>query len=43
MIRVVGPHSRIAGWLLVPYLLWVVFAGVLNWAIVDLNAPFSGR
>lgn len=42
MIRVVAPHSRPAAWLLVPYLVWVAFAGVLNWAIVDLNAPFKG-
>lgn len=28
---------RVAAALLIPYLLWVTFAGVLNWAIVDLN------
>jgi tryptophan-rich sensory protein len=31
-------HSRIAGWLLVPYLAWVSFAAVLNFAIWRLNA-----
>ncbi len=31
-----------ASWLLVPYLLWVSFAGVLNLAIVRLNGPFRG-
>nr|NIP78266.1 tryptophan-rich sensory protein [Gemmatimonadota bacterium]NIQ52659.1 tryptophan-rich sensory protein [Gemmatimonadota bacterium]NIU72795.1 tryptophan-rich sensory protein [Gammaproteobacteria bacterium]NIX43184.1 tryptophan-rich sensory protein [Gemmatimonadota bacterium]NIY07349.1 tryptophan-rich sensory protein [Gemmatimonadota bacterium] len=30
-------HSAAAGWLLVPYLLWVSFATVLNAAIVRLN------
>ena len=27
--------------LLVPYLLWVTFAGYLNMTIVRLNGPFS--
>jgi translocator protein len=30
-------HSRAAGWLLMPYLLWVSFAAVLNGAIWRLN------
>lgn len=30
--------SRVAGWLLVPYLLWVSFAAVLNYSIWTLNA-----
>ena len=30
-------HSTLAGWLLVPYLIWVSFAAVLNAAIVRLN------
>jgi translocator protein len=29
--------DRLAGWLLVPYLAWVSFAGVLNYGIVSLN------
>lgn len=29
--------NRVAGWLLVPYLLWVSFATVLNYAILTLN------
>jgi tryptophan-rich sensory protein len=33
--------SRSAAALLVPYLAWVSFAGALNWAVVDLNAPFG--
>ena len=31
-----------AGYLLLPYLLWVSFAAYLNRTIVKLNAPFSG-
>ena len=42
LIRVVGRHSPRAAWLLVPYLLWVTFAGILNLAVVRLNAPFGG-
>lgn len=30
--------SRIAGWLLAPYLLWVSFAAALNYSIWTLNA-----
>jgi len=29
--------SALAAWLLAPYLAWVGFAGVLNWAVVRLN------
>ncbi|MBK1661259.1 TspO/MBR family protein [Paracraurococcus ruber] len=32
-----APHSAIAAWLLVPYLVWVSFAGFLNWTIWRLN------
>lgn len=28
---------RAAAWLMVPYLAWLCFAGVLNWSIVQLN------
>ena len=42
MIMTVTPFSRLAGWLLVPYLAWVTFAGVLNLEVVQLNAPFGG-
>jgi tryptophan-rich sensory protein len=28
---------RDAAWLMIPYLAWVFFAGVLNWAIWRLN------
>jgi len=30
-------RSRLAGWLMVPYLLWVSYAGALNFAIWRLN------
>ena len=28
---------RVAAWLLVPYMVWISFAGVLTWRILDLN------
>jgi len=37
LIWYVQRFSRTAAWLLVPYLLWVSFATVLNWTIVALN------
>lgn len=36
-VRTFFPIHRTAGWLLVPYLLWVAFATVLNAAYVWLN------
>ena len=41
LIVVLRPISRTASWLLVPYLAWVTFAGLLNLAVVRLNAPFA--
>lgn len=35
------PISPFAAMLIVPYFLWVSFAGVLNRAIVQLNRPFA--
>ncbi len=32
-----------AAWFFVPYLLWVTFAGWLNWRVVELNRPFGRR
>jgi tryptophan-rich sensory protein len=40
LIWLAGRHAPVARWLLAPYLLWVGFAGVLNLAVVRLNAPF---
>jgi len=37
-LRVFWRLDRIAGWLLVPYAAWVLFAGVLNAAIWRLNS-----
>jgi tryptophan-rich sensory protein len=34
-------EDSFAGWLNVPYFVWVSFAFVLNWKIVKLNAPFG--
>lgn len=33
--------SRAAGWLMVPYLAWVTFAGYLNWAVWTMNKGFG--
>ena len=38
MIWAAGAVSRIDGWLLVPYLLWVSYAAALNLSIVRLNS-----
>lgn len=35
-----GPYSKAASWLLVPYIAWVTFAAMLNFAVVRLNYPF---
>lgn len=40
MIVTVYPLSKKAAALLAPYLAWVTFAGLLNWAVVRINAPF---
>lgn len=34
--------SVVASWMIVPYLVWVSFAAILNWKIVRLNGPFGG-
>jgi translocator protein len=33
---------RLAGWLLVPYVLWILFATVLNWQFLALNPRADG-
>ncbi len=35
------PFSVLASWLIVPYLVWVSFAAILNLFIVRLNGPFG--
>ncbi len=32
--------SKLAGWLLIPYILWVSFASILNFSIWILNLPY---
>ncbi len=41
LITVAAQYSTLAAWLLVPYLVWVTFASVLNYTIVRLNGPFK--
>lgn len=41
LIWVPAAYSRAASWLLVPYLAWVTFAALLNFAVVRLNGPFA--
>jgi translocator protein len=33
---------RLAGWLMVPYLAWILFATVLNWQFLELNPNADG-
>ena len=41
LIVVCARRSRASAWLLAPYLAWVSFAALLNYAIVRLNGPFG--
>ena len=41
LIIFIWRRSMIGAVLLLPYLLWVTFAGYLNMTIVHLNGPFS--
>lgn len=41
LIVLVRPASAAAAWFLVPYLVWVSFASVLNRAVVVRNRPFG--
>jgi translocator protein len=34
-------YSKVAALLLLPYLLWVTIAAVLNYQVVQLNGPFG--
>jgi tryptophan-rich sensory protein len=43
LIVYLSPISPLAGWLLLPYLLWVAFAAYLNLAIVRMNPPFGAK
>ncbi|WP_158744983.1 TspO/MBR family protein [Acidisphaera sp. L21] len=41
LIVLLRPASGKASWLLAPYLVWVAFAGWLNFEVVRLNGPFG--
>lgn len=41
LMLVTRRFSAVAPWFLLPYLIWVGFAGVLNLAVVRLNGPFG--
>jgi translocator protein len=41
LIVLSAPRSPLASLLLVPYLLWVSFASVLNYSVVRMNGPIS--
>jgi benzodiazapine receptor len=43
LLAFVAGVSRTAALLMLPYLLWVTFAGFLNLRMVQLNRPFTGR
>jgi translocator protein len=36
-----GRYSKLASLMLLPYLIWVTIAGVLNYQVVQLNGPFG--
>lgn len=42
MMLVTGRHSKLAAWLLTPYLAWVLFATYLNWTLLKLNPGAVG-
>jgi tryptophan-rich sensory protein len=33
---------RLAGWLMVPYIAWILFATVLNWQFLEQNPTADG-
>ena len=37
IILALSSPSKLAGWILIPYLLWVIYAAVINWSLVFLN------
>ncbi len=42
MILAFAPASGTAAWLMVPYLAWVSFAGLLNWTLWRMNPAENG-
>ena len=41
LVVVLSRFAKAAAWLLVPYLVWVAIAALLNWQSVKLNGPFG--
>jgi translocator protein len=41
LILFCGRFSKLSAVLLIPYLVWVTIAGVLNYQVVQLNGPFT--
>ena len=41
LIVVLARYAKSAAWMLVPYLVWVAIAALLNWQTVKLNGPFG--
>ncbi|MEP7296621.1 MAG: TspO/MBR family protein [Burkholderiales bacterium] len=41
LIVVLARYAKSAAWMLVPYLVWVMTAALLNWQTVKLNGPFG--
>jgi tryptophan-rich sensory protein len=41
LILFCGRFSKLSAGLLLPYLIWVTIAGVLNYQVVQLNGPFG--
>ena len=41
LIVVLARYAKSAAWMLVPYLVWVMVAALLNWQTVKLNGPFG--
>lgn len=41
LIVALAPRAPVASWMLAPYLVWVSFAGLLNFEVVRLNPSFA--
>ncbi len=41
LIVLLSRYAKSAAWMLVPYLVWVAIAALLNWQTVKLNGPFG--
>jgi tryptophan-rich sensory protein len=41
LIVLLARFAKPAAWLLLPYLVWVAIAALLNWQTVELNGPFG--